>query len=323
MTNSYNIADTDCNILVPVLSDTGSLMAYLMYTDPTKILREHYCGMTTPRQYSDNIQTILREPDNDLTSIPCGILYNNNAFGCTGQPIIHRLKTKKMAKSTSTNGVSADRIKNDPVFERTRENNAEFSRAGKAAKLLRSIFRNVTINAKDRVTHARLVKVAFRIILADPISERGKRTVNNGDLQQLLGFDFNERSGIKDVLYVTCPVSFNRVSGEVTVNIPAFVPGNNVQFAKGTTHVRIVAAAAAINFDTAQHEFAMQETPELPYNGDPTQAATLTMALPANSKDTVVVTLGIEYYQKVNSRMYALKAGVHNATSIVLVDKVS
>lgn len=228
-----------------------------------------------------------------------------------------------MAKSTSTGGASANRIKNDPVFERTRENMEEFARAGKAAKLLRSIFRNVTINAKDRVTHARLVKVAFRMILADPVSERGKRTVTNGDLKQLFGFDFNERSGIKDVLFVTCPVNFNRVSGEVTVNIPAFVPGNNVQFAKGTTHVRIVAAAAAINFDTGLHEFAMQETAELPYNGDPTQATTFTLALPANSKDAVVVTLGIEYYQKVNSRIYALKAGVHNATTIVLVDKAA
>ena len=31
-------------------------------------------------------------------------------------------------------GTSAERIKIDPAFERTRENMAEFSRAGKAAK---------------------------------------------------------------------------------------------------------------------------------------------------------------------------------------------
>ncbi|WP_207625749.1 hypothetical protein, partial [Niastella populi] len=64
--------------------------------------------------------------------------------------------------TTTSNGVTADRIKNDPAFERTRENAAEFGRAGKAAKFLRSIFRDVTINAKDKITQARLVKVTSR-----------------------------------------------------------------------------------------------------------------------------------------------------------------
>lgn len=35
-------------------------------------------------------------------------------------------------------GVSAEKIASDPAFERTRENNAEFGRAGKASKLLRT-----------------------------------------------------------------------------------------------------------------------------------------------------------------------------------------
>jgi hypothetical protein len=245
-----------------------------------------------------------------------------NAFGCTGQPIItSKLKFQKMATSSSTGGASAERIKTDPLFERTRENMAEFTRAGKAAKLLRTIFRDVTINAKDKVTQARLVKVMSRIISTDPVNERGARTVGNGDLLQLQGFHFNVRAGISDSLYVRCPVSFNRVSGEVVVNIPAFVPRNMVQQASGTTHFRIVAAATAVNIDTEQYQYAMQATPELPFNSDPTEAATLTMALPANSKDIVVVALGIEYYQRVNSRSYALKSGEHNATSIILVDK--
>lgn len=227
-----------------------------------------------------------------------------------------------MAKSVaSTSGVSGDRIKTDPLFERTRENMAEFARAGKAAKLIRTIFRDVTINAKDKITQARLVKVTSRIVITDPVNERGQRTINNGDLLQLQNFHFNVRAGISDSLFAKYAVSFNRVTGEVTVNIPAFVPRNMVDQAAGTTHFRIVAAAAAINFDTEQYDYAMQATPELPYNSDTTQAATLTMALPANSTNSIVVVLGIEYYQQVNSRSYALKSGEHNATSVILVDK--
>ena len=49
-----------------------------------------------------------------------------------------------MAKTASSDGTSADRIKTDTAFERTWENKAVFSRAGKAAKILRTIFRDVT-----------------------------------------------------------------------------------------------------------------------------------------------------------------------------------
>jgi hypothetical protein len=309
--------------MVPVLNETGSLMAYLLYPDPTGILQELYCCKAIPRQLPGNSLATPRQPDINSGNTPYGALYYKNAFGCTGQPIIHssKTKTKTMAKTTSTSGVSGDRVKTDPAFERTRENMAEFGRAGKAAKLLRTIFRDVTINAKDRVTQARLAKVTSRIITADPVNERGARTMNNGDLQQLQNFHFNERAGISDSLFVRCPVNFSRASGEVTLNIPAFVPRNMVQQAKGTTHFRIVAAAATVNFDTEQYEYAMQATPELPYDSDLTQAVTLTLALPANSKDTVVAVLGIEYYQRVNSRSYALKSGDCNATSIILVDK--
>ncbi len=323
MTNPFNIAGADGNLMVPVLSETGNLMAYLLYPDPTGVLKELYCSMTTPRQLLDNSQTTLRQLNTNSRSTPYGTQYYKMALGCTGQPNIQSFKTKTMAKTASTSGVSGDRIKNDSAFERTRENMAEFSRAGKAAKLLRSIFRDVTINAKDKITQARLLKVTSRILIADPVNERGARTVNNGDLQQLHNFNFNVRAGISDVLFVRCPVSFNRTTGEVLLNIPSFVPRNSVQQARGVTHFRLVAAAAAINFDSEQYVYAMQATPELPYNSDPTQATTLTLALPANSTDTIVAVLGIEYYQKVNSRSYALKTGEHNATSIILVDKAS
>jgi hypothetical protein len=315
--------------MVPVLTETGSLMAYLLYPDPTGILQESYCYKAIPRQYPGHCQAIPRplpyglKPNSGKASDQYISIIHKNAFGYTGQPIIQSLKIKTMAKTTSTGGASADRIKTDPAFERTRENMAEFGRAGKAAKLMRTIFRDVTINAKDIITQARLVKVTSRILMADPVNERGARTVNNGDLQQLQNFRFNERAGITDVFFVRCPVSFNRVSGEVTVNIPSFVPRNSVEQIKGTTHFRIVAAAAAINFDTEQYEYAMQGTPELPYNIDPTQATSLTLALPANSKDIVVTALGIEYYQRVNTRSYALKSGEQNATSIVLIDKAA
>ncbi|OQP48055.1 hypothetical protein A4H97_29930 [Niastella yeongjuensis] len=226
-----------------------------------------------------------------------------------------------MAKTTANRGISADRIKNASAFDRTRENNAEFKTASKAATLLRTIFKEVTSIAKDRITYARLLEVILTIVKTDPINERGERTVNAGDFKELKDFQFNERAGITSSLFVRCPMSFNRVSGEVVVNIPVFVPRNMVERARGMTHYRIVAAAAAVNFDTEAYDYAMQGTNELPYNSDPTQAATLTMALPAASTNIVIAMLGIEYYQQVNARSYPLKSGLRNAATILLVDK--
>ena len=43
--------------------------------------------------------------------------------------------------------VDADRIKNDPAYIRTRENNAEFGNSASAGKLLRDTIRPMSLNA--------------------------------------------------------------------------------------------------------------------------------------------------------------------------------
>lgn len=328
MTQMHNIAGQDGSVMVPVLAENGSLMAYLVYPNPQGVLQEYYPSQTTLRPLRDHSQTTLWQlsPVEDAGMPPTGrydgsFLFNQHkeSLSWAGQLFIQSQKRKKMP-TDERKLVSADRVKNDPVFERTRENMAEFTRAGKAAKLMRTIFREVMVNAKDRITQARLVKVFSRIITTDPLNARGERTVNKGDLRQLQGFNFNGRAGIKDSFFVRCPVSLNRAVGQVGINIPAFVPRNMVEGIGGTTHFRIVAAAATINFDTEAYEFSMQSTPDLPWDHDLTDPATLTMALPGNSPDVIVTALGIEYYQRVNSRSYALKTGELNATTVVLVD---
>jgi hypothetical protein len=56
-------------------------------------------------------------------------------------------------------GVSAERIATDPSFQRTRENGAEFSAAG---KVLRSAFRTVLLQSGDGRMPSRLTKEMMR-----------------------------------------------------------------------------------------------------------------------------------------------------------------
>ena len=59
MTNTYNIAGTDGSVMVPVLNETGSLVAYILSADPTGMLRELYCSMTTVRPLLEHSLTTV------------------------------------------------------------------------------------------------------------------------------------------------------------------------------------------------------------------------------------------------------------------------
>jgi hypothetical protein len=61
MTNTYNIAGTDGSVLVPVLSETGSLMVYVLYEDPIGLLRNPYSCMSIPRALPEQSQSIRRQ----------------------------------------------------------------------------------------------------------------------------------------------------------------------------------------------------------------------------------------------------------------------
>src|SRR5882762_8438242 len=88
-------------------------------------------------------------------------------------------------------GPDGERIKNAPQFARTRENIAEFSRAGKAGKLLRSAFKSLLKYGADGRMTSRLTKVMLMAIKADTMSNRGDRHLMAGDVMFLQGFEFN------------------------------------------------------------------------------------------------------------------------------------
>jgi len=237
---------------------------------------------------------------------------------------IHRaiysfLKTIFMA--TQTKGITASKIKNEAAFERTRENQAEFSRGGKAGKLLRGIFRELLINASDKHVSSRLVREVMRVLHTDPVSARGERTVGKGDPAILEGFNFNVRNSLTDTLFVHYALTVDRPTGQVTMALPVFTPRTLVQAQPTATHFRIIAAAAAIDFDKGAYDFQQQASAQLAWDNKPADALTLQVTLPAASTNPIIVVVGVEFYQQVNTLMYPLKNGQFNAASIVKVVK--
>ncbi|MFT3793751.1 hypothetical protein [Flavobacterium sp.] len=216
-------------------------------------------------------------------------------------------------------GVPAARIASDPAFQRTRENNAEFARAGKASKMLRSALRGVMINSKDSRVTSRLTQDMMRVIKADAVNERGMRNVIDGEAELLTGFEFNINGKLSTTLFAPYVPTINRVSGELDVTLAPFVPVNMIIAPTGATHFKIVSAGAEIDFEAETYVMQNSSSAVLPIDATPTAAITQTNAVTTNSTKPLFLAVGLEFFQQVNNQMYPLKNGAFNPLSLVMV----
>lgn len=226
-------------------------------------------------------------------------------------------KSKDGYGAREKGSLDANRIANDPAFQRTRENGAEFGRAGKAGKVIRTAFRSLLQNVSDPRMIARLVKELMKVIKADETNARGFRNVIDGESEMLTGFEFNVNSKLGTTLYAPFSHTINRVTGELSVSIPSFIPVNMVSAPAGTTHFKIVSAGAEIDFENESYVAAVSGSTEYAWNGTGTPVITLLNNVPAGSTKVLCLILGIEFYQEVNGVKYSLKNGAFNSLAIV------
>lgn len=215
--------------------------------------------------------------------------------------------------------LSKEAYNNDPAFQRTRENGAEFGRAGKAGKVLRTAFRVLTINASDHRMVGRLTRRFVQVIQADATNARGLRNVIDGEAELLHGFEFNDGGQLGTTMFAPFTAAIDRVTGQLTVSFEPFTPKNMLNVPAGTTHFALKSAGAAINFEEGTYEVATSSSVSLPWNNTPTAAITLTNQVAPNSTHPLVLVLGVEFYQEVNGINYPLKAGAFNALAVVKV----
>ena len=216
-------------------------------------------------------------------------------------------------------GIEKSRIESDPAFQRTRENGAEFGRAGKAGKMLRTALRALLINSADSRMVSRLTQQMVKVIQADLVNERGLRNVIDGEAELLLGFEFNLRGKLGTTLYAPFVGAIDRVSGEITVDIAPFIPANMIVAPSGTTHYKIISGGAEIDFENEVFTVATSETAILPWDSTLTVAVAQTNQVTAASTKPLFLALGIEFYQEVNAQMYPLKNGAFNPLALVKV----
>tara|TARA_R110000850_G_scaffold25922_2_gene74695 strand:- start:840 stop:1595 length:756 start_codon:yes stop_codon:yes gene_type:complete len=218
-------------------------------------------------------------------------------------------------------GIEKNRIMNDPAFKRTRENGQEFGTAGKGGQLIRKSQRLLLRQISDNRVTGRLVQQLMRVIKSDSINERGLRTVQDGDMSQLLGFEFNQKGKLTTVFFTGFSPTFDRPTGAYDVDIAEFVPNEAIDAPRGTTHIQLSAGVSTLDFGARKFEEGHTLSPIIPYDNQTQAAFTLSSTVPAASTLPVIGVVGVSFFQEVNGQMYPLRNGVFNALSIVTVEQ--
>ena len=240
--------------------------------------------------------------------------------GTIGDITFYKSQDGYLVKEKSA--VAANRIATDPAFQRTRENGNEFGRAGKAGKLLRNAIRNQMQNSKDNRVVSRLTTEMLKVIKADATSTRGQRNVIDGETEMLEGFEFNINAKLGATLFVPYTSTIDRVTGELKVHLPVYIPVNMVAAPAGTSHFKIVCAGTEIDFENQMYVTDEHETGMLEWNSAETTATDLTNMVTAASTHPLFLLLGIQFFQEVNGVKYSLKNDAFNALAIVKVEGV-
>lgn len=216
-------------------------------------------------------------------------------------------------------GISGERIRTEPNFVRTRENNSEFSHSCSSGKALRLALGTLVHKAKDGKLTNRLMQVMTRAKNMDTLSHRGKRKVGIGIMtpsgkQLLNGFDFNSNAPLQTVLFA--PYEVETTNGEITIS--DLVPAEDLHFPEGATHVSFQNAVLDIDFLNEVSGLTMSPITNLPIDVASTTVTLTPDRMPA-AGGLQLFLIGISFFQEVNGIQYSLRNETYNVLHVVAV----
>ncbi len=229
-------------------------------------------------------------------------------------------KTENGDEVRLKSSLSGDKMRTDSRFKRTRENWAEFARAGKAVKLIRKAFTSVTKAIVDSRGYSRLMQHAMKVVKSDSTNGRGQRTFPEGDLNHLINYEFNMRQDMESSFKSIFDLEIDRVAGLASIDIPELVPEENIAELIGATHFKLVGAVSEIDWEEGTYLTSKAETAEIAYNANTLAPQTIDLAFTPDSTKTILVSFGIWFYQEVNGNFYLLQDGGKSAMAIVGID---
>ena len=208
-----------------------------------------------------------------------------------------------------------------PQYQAWRDHSSEFRIIAKEARIFRKAFMDLNWNIKNKSLLQQTIQLMNEIRKTDSINPRGQRRASAGELHLLTGFDFTGISTIYNVMMENYKASFNKTTGEATTIIKSMIPKRCLNAPAKATHFILTLAAAAINFETEAINKLMVSTPKLPIDHETLPETVLTVTLPPNGTDTVLLVLKLEYETKINGIFYPLISNTDISSTVILVDQ--
>jgi hypothetical protein len=223
-----------------------------------------------------------------------------------------------MAKK-KTAKVNRRRVLADPVFELTRQNNAEFARACKANRLLRRAFALAMLNKADRYVSGRLTKTMFKILQSDSINGRGERRVTKGVLGILEGFNFNRDTSLQNVLRGPYSVTINHDAMSAIISFPSFMAKAMIETTSGANACMLTGIATSLSLEEETCPADPVQTGIIEILRHPGEPLQLQLPVPDHkSTHAIIIALGIEFFHEIRDRYQPVEKK-HNALAVIKV----
>ena len=225
------------------------------------------------------------------------------------------LRTKIATLTEDGAAPSADAPVKRKMTEPMKQHAATFTRAVKAGKLVRRAFETFLAEVHDRTMHNRLMKVLMQCFKTDKSQPEDAHPYPN--LGMLEKFTFNRRGGLSQQSSAGFNISINRQAGEVTLNIPSFVPSLYFSDPGRRTHYQFLCSVAELDFDTDGFETVDLTSGILPLNNQVATAIHHVQPIKAGSVLPFIAAFGIQFFGSSNNSRHPLGVCPRD---IVLVD---
>ena len=116
------------------------------------------------------------------------------------------------------------------------------------------------------------------------------------------------------------PSTINRVTGELTISIPSFIPSGVITPPTGATHFEIVTAGVELDLAAKTYKTDNKTSGILPYNSTPL-VVNAVHTVTANSTLPLMLVFGVKFHEQINGGIRPFLKGVQDALMIVVVAK--
>lgn len=230
------------------------------------------------------------------------------------------VKSKDGYRAQVKREMDKTKFKTDPAFQRVRENNSEFGTATQVGKLLRYSINPLIPTGNDGRLVSRLIKAVMKVIKSDTVSPSGKRNFLDGNLKFVREFEIND-STVKRAFKYIIPAVINRVSGELSVVMPAFSPKAAIVAPAGVTHFELVSAGTELDVEGITYKTDTKSSGILPIDSTPLVVNQVNHVT-GNSTHPLMIVFGVKFHeQESNGTIRPFHEGKEDALQIVVIDK--